>query len=315
MKKYNYLMTGILLIQLTGCAVLTDSQVRNINVFAAAANGYTAYPSEVYKKRADLHLRNELLAALSEPDFGRMDKRVDKAHAQYNLDVALSAKFDKSIQLLAQYAGLLVELSSDRSTKELGGAAAGLGNNLTGLVSAFNTTVPAADSLPSGISGEIANVLLAAGQRLTRSRQAKELQKFIPMGDKLVQATVHNLVEALDSLKGVLDQEKDDFVQNYGNNIFSGKGTGGYDSLRLYYDLKADFETTELLRQKCIACAQHLAAAHSALAKCIAEKRDLPGIIAETQGLISDFQDLGKIASHWSSDIRLPSIPFLNIKL
>ena len=304
-KIILFLAAGISLFGSTGCAVLSDSQIKNINVFAVTASSYTSYPSEVFKKRAELHLRNELLETLSFPDFDHLDKRVDKAKTQYNTDIATSAKFDKSIQLLAQYAGLLVELSSDKFTKDLSGSAASLGTNLTGLVGSFNATVPAADTLPTAMGTEISNVLLAAGRRLVRSKQAKELQKFVPMGDILVQKTVKNLVEALDSLKPLLDQEKKDFVQNYKNVLFS-TGTRNYDSVRQYYDAKVDFENTEALRQKCISVANQLATAHTALTKSIGEKRDLQGIITETQGLITDFQDLNKIAAHWSSDIKLP---------
>ena len=301
-----FLAAGILLSGLTGCTVLSDSQIKNINVFAVTASSYTSYPSEVFKKRAELHLRNELIETLSFPDFDHLDKRVDKAKNQYNTDIATSAKFDRSIQLLAQYAGLLVELSSDKFTKDLSGSATSLGNNLTGLVGSFNATVPVADTLPTAMGSEISNVLLAAGRRLVRSKQAKELQKFVPMGDKLVQKTVQNLVEALDSLQPVLDQEKKDFVQNYKNVLFS-TGTHSYDSVRQYYDAKVDFENTEALRQKCISTAKQLAAAHTALAKSIGEKKDLQGIITETQGLVTDFQDLNKIAAHWSSTIKLPN--------
>ena len=302
-----FLAAGIILCHLTSCTVLSDSQIKNINVFATTASGYTSYPSEVFKKRAELHLRNELLETLSFPDFDHLDKRVDKAKTQYNADIATSAKFDRSIQLLAQYAGLLVELSSDKYTKDLSGSAASLGKNLTGLVGSFNATVPAADTLPAAMGTEISNVLLAAGRRLVRSKQAKELQKFVPMGDKLVQKTVQNLVEALDSLQPLLDQEKKDFVQNYKNVLFSGKGIGNYDSVRQYYDAKVDFDNTEALRQKCISTAKQLATAHTALAKSIGEKKDLQGIITETQGLVTDFQDLNKIAAHWSSSIKLPN--------
>jgi hypothetical protein len=305
--KIFFLAAGIIFFGSTGCTVLSDSQVKNINVFAVTASGYSSYPSEIFKKRAELHLRNELLETLSFPDFEHLDKRVEKARIQYNSDIATSAKFDKSIQLLAQYAGLLVELSSDKYTKELSGSAASLGNNLTGLVGSFNATVPVADTLPEALGSEISNVLLAADRRLTRNKQAKELQKFLPMGDKLVQKTVQNLVETLDSLKPLLDQEKQDFVQNYKNVLFSGKGTGNYDSLRQYYDAKVDFDNTEALRQKCISAAKQLAAAHTALAKSIGGKKDIQGIITETQGLITDFQDLNKIAAHWSSDIKLPN--------
>ncbi|HVV04172.1 MAG TPA: hypothetical protein VHC96_08105, partial [Puia sp.] len=65
----NRMPTGIVPIALfasltlSGCAVLTDSQVKNINAFAATAKSYSAYPSAVLRQRADFHLHSELVVA------------------------------------------------------------------------------------------------------------------------------------------------------------------------------------------------------------------------------------------------------------
>jgi hypothetical protein len=318
MRKYTFLAAGIFILLLSGCAVLSDSQVANINAFSVTASHYSNYPDEIFKKRAALHLDNELLEVLSFSDFNLLDRRVDKARANYNLAIAASDKFDLSIQIIQQYAGLLVELSSDKYTRGLDDNTTSLGNNLGILVSAYNTKLKPTDTIPAAISGELSNVIWALGRRVTRSKQAQALKKFIPLGNVLVASAVKNLVEVLDKdsitgidgkmypgLRTLLAEEKAETIQNYKNLVFTGRSPNTYASIRQYYDVKVDYDNTEALRQKCVTTANQLVKAHNALTNNITEKRDLKGLIKETQDLVTDFQDLGKIAGNWTSDIHI----------
>jgi len=325
MRKYTFLTAGIFVFLFSGCAVLSDSQVQNINAFSVTASHYSNYPDEIFKKRAELHLDNQLLEIISFSDFNLLDRRIDKARANFNAAMATSDKFDLSIQIIQQYAGLLVELSSDKYTQGLDDKTTGLSNNLGILVSAFNTRVKASDTLPVAISGELSNVIWALGRRITRNKQAQALKKFIPMGNVLVAATIKNLVEVLDrdsiqgndgkvfpGLKTLLAEEKAECIQNYRNLVFNGQSPNNYLTIRQYYDIKIDYDNTEALRQKCVTTANQLAKAHDALAKNITEKKDLKGLIKETQDLVSDFQDLGKIASNYAPDIQIKLSDLLN---
>lgn len=327
MRKYTFLAAGIFILLLSGCAVLSDSQVKNINAFSVTASHYTDYPDEIFKKRAELHLANELLEILSFSDFNLLDKRIDKARANFDAAMATSDKFNLSIQIIQQYAGLLVELSSDKYTQGLDNNSTHLGSNLGVLVSAYNGKVKASDTLPTAISGELSNVIWAFGRRVTRNKQAKALKEFIPKGNILVAATIRNLVEVLDNdsiqghdgkgfpgLKTLLAEEKAECIQNYRNLVFNGQSPNNYLMIRQYYDIKIDYDNTEALRQKCVTTANQLAKAHDALAKGIMEKKDLNGLIKETQDLLADFQDLGKIASHYTSDIHIKLPDLLNLK-
>lgn len=318
MKRYTFLTAGIFVLFLSGCAVLSDSQIQNINAFSVTATHYSNYPDEIFKKRAELHLSNELLELLSFSDFNLLDKRIDKARAGYDAAIATSDKFNLSIQIIQQYAALLVELSSDKFTKGLNDNTTHLSTNLGVLVSAYNTKVKASDTLPAVISGELSNVLWALGRRITKAKQAKALKEFIPRGNVLVAASIHNLVEVLDNdsisgkdgksfpgLKTLLAQEKADLMQNYRNLVFNGQSPNNYLMIRQYYDAKVDYDNTEALRQKCITTANQLAKAHDALTKAMTEKKELKGLIQETQDLITDFQDLGKIANLWSPAIQI----------
>jgi hypothetical protein len=297
----------VLAFLLPACSVLSDSQVTNINAFAITASHYSDYPSEVFKKRVELRLETELIGIIPFSDFSKVDGRIEAARATYDTLMALSDTLDKPIQVIQQYAAMLTELSSDRYTRNMNNSSINLGANLDGLVAAFNSV--SKDTVPAGIGGELSNIIWALGRRATRSRQAAALKKFIPLGNVLIASAVNNLTEILgDSfkdrdgnrhrgLKAMLADEKKDCMQNFQNLVFNGRPGNNYTVIRQYYDMKTDYVNVESLRLKCTATAIQLAKAHDALAKNIAEKKDLKEIIKETQDLATDFRDLGRIAA------------------
>jgi hypothetical protein len=306
MKRYLFLLIVVFAFLLPACSVLSDSQITNINVFATTASHYNNYPSAIFKKRAGLHLEYQLLASIQLTDSSLLDMEVNRAKANYDMMMALSAKFDLSIQLIQQYAGLLVELSSDKYTKGMNNSSVGLGANLDGLVSAYNGV--SKDTLPAGIGGELSNVVWALGRRVTQTKQAVALKQFIPRGNILITSAVNSLVEVLDSLKLLVAHDKEAGIVTFHKVVFNGRSNSNgnsYTFVQQYYHWLVDFDNLEALRQKCIVTALQLVKAHQALVKIITEKKDLPGLIKETQDLVTDFQDLGKIAGNWTSDIHI----------
>ncbi len=304
MKKYLFLLIVVAAFLLPACSVLSDSQITNINVFATTASHYNNYPSAVFKKRAGLHLEYQLLASIQLTDSTLLDMEINRARSNYDTLMALSAKFDLSIQLIREYAALLVELSSDKYTKGMNNSSGGLGANLDGLVSAYNGV--SKDTLPAGIGGELSNLVWALGRRVTQSKQAAALKQFIPKGNILITSAINSLVEVLDSLKLLVAHDKEAGIITFHKVIFNGRSiTNSYVSIQQYYHWLVDFDNLEALREKCIVTARQLVKAHEALVKSITEKKDLPGLIKETQDLATDFQDLGKIAGNWTSDIHI----------
>ncbi|HVU56091.1 MAG TPA: hypothetical protein VHD83_13595 [Puia sp.] len=301
----------------TGCAVLTDSQVKNINAFAATAKSYSAYPSAVLRQRADFHLHSELVVASQFTDADAIDHRLDGARKNYNSAIQLSSKFDLSLQLIQQYAGLLTKLSSDQYITDLNAPATSLGENLSSLVTIYNSKVR--DTLPSTLSSSISKVVLLIGKTLTRHKQTAALKEFVLAGDTLIQVTIRNLTTVLDgetftdargntfpSLKSLLATDKDFFIQSYRNVVFGNSGKIDYESTKFYYEELTAYDNTEQLRQAVVQAAKSLAKAHSELAKNVREKKDLKDIIAQTQQLITDVQSAGNIFSEIPVHIKLP---------
>lgn len=304
---------------LSGCAVLTDSQVKNINAFAATAKSYSAFPSAVARQRAGFHLHSEM-TVVSQSQFADADdivRRMDSARKHYNSMVQLSAKFDLSLQLIQQYAGLLTTLSSDHYITDLNAPTTSLGENLSSLVNTYNSKVK--DTLPAGLGNSISKVILMAGRVLTRHQQTSALKEFVLAADTMVQVTTRNLVTVLDgevftdaagrslpSLKTLLSLERDFFIQSYKRAVLSDSSRTNYWSIQFYYDELTAYDNTEALRQGVVQAAKSLALAHAELAKNVKQKKKLNDIIWQTQQLITDVQTAGSAFSSLSGLIKLP---------
>lgn len=319
----NRMPTGIVPIALfasltlSGCAVLTDSQVKNINAFAATAKSYSAYPSVVLRQRADFHLHSELVVASQFTDPDAIDHRLDAARKNYNSAVQLSSKFDLSLQLIQQYAGLLTKLSSDHYIADLNAPTTSLGENLSSLVTIYNSKVK--DTLPSSLGSGISKVVLLIGKTLTRHKQTAALKEFVLASDTLVQVTTHNLVTVLDgesftdgkgntfpTLQSLLATEKDFFMQSYRRVVFGDNTRINYESIKFYYDELTAYDNVEQARQAIVQAAKSLGKAHAELAVNVREKKDLKDIIAQTQQLITDVQSVGNIFAGIPNPVKLP---------
>ncbi|MBN9382027.1 MAG: hypothetical protein J0H74_14765 [Chitinophagaceae bacterium] len=315
----TFILSLVIILSLSGCAVLTDSQVKNINAFAAAAKSYSAFPSAVARQRAEFHLHSEI-TVVSQSQFADADdiaRRMDSARKSYNNMIQLSEKFDLSLQLLQQYAGLLTRLSSDHYITDLNAPTTSLGENLSSLVATYNKKVK--DTLPSSLGTSISKIILMAGRVLTRHRQTSALKEFVLAADTLVQVTARNLVSVLDgetftdaagrplpSLKTLLSLEKEFFIQSYKRSVLSDSSRTSYWSIKFYYDELTAYDNTEALRQGVVQAAKSLALAHAELAKNVKQKKELKDIIGQTQQLITDVQTAGSAFSSLSGLIKLP---------
>ncbi|GGB23415.1 hypothetical protein [Puia dinghuensis] len=290
---------------LSGCAVLTDSQVKNINAFATTTKAYSAFPSAVVKQYADLHRRVELLDATGQPDTALVFSQLERARATYNSNIDMAGKFDLSLQLLQQYGSLLAQLSSPDFVSDLSGPTTDLGGNLDHVIALYNKKVHPA--LPVSLGSDLSKLILLAGEKLTKRKQTKALKQFVLAADTLVQATAKNLADALDvGMQQLLSIDRDRWTRDARSMIASemngaprGMTLRKYQGLQFYYDGVSDWQSAEDLRSQVMKAAASLAQAHAALVKAVREKKDLAGVIDETKQLITDVQPLGPILSKY----------------
>lgn len=282
---------------LSSCSVLTDSQIKNINAFSTSAKSYSNFPGEIFKRKAELRFNEAILRTTQQPSADLIKENLKNAQTAYHTALQLSDKFDLSLQLIQQYAGLLEKLSSGNYIEDLNQNTTALGENLSGLLQTYNAKLPARQ-LPVGIGAALSRAIFLAGERLTKARQAKELKTFIPQGDQLIQTTVKNLIEVFEtdtpSVKELLEGDRTAFVNSYTNIILSNTAKVDYNSIRRYVQTLDAYDNLETMRKQCVEAAGKLAAAHAQLAKNITTKKNLQEIVQETQDLIASVRGLAK---------------------
>jgi hypothetical protein len=296
-------LAPLLCLLFSGCAVLTDSQVKNINAFAATAKSYSAFPSAVVQQYASFNLHTQFVTVSQFRDTVNISRGLNQGRTSYARTLEIATQFDLSIQLLQQYAGLLTKLSSDSYIANLSDPTASLGENFGKLVNIYNAK--AKDSFPPDIGNGISKVILLIGRQLTKHKQTAALKEFVLTCDPLVQITMRNLTTTLEgqtfknsngefaTLQSLLAEGRNAFITSYQKVVFSDPAKTDYNSVKFYYDELTAYATTESLRQSVVTAAKSLARSHAELAKNVQEKKELKELIAETQQLIADAKDAG----------------------
>ena len=307
MRRYLFIL---LLVALSSCSVLTESQIKNINAFGASAKSYSGFPSTVLERRAALHLDEALIRTVQLPTPDQMKENLKNAQNAYNKALQLSDKFDLSLQLIQQYAGLLTRLSANNVVENLDKNTTELGENLSSLVETYNARVPN-NKLSAGVTALLTKAIFLTGERLTRSKQAKALKTFMPQGDQLVQANDKNLVDVFEtdmpSLKSELQDERTTFINTYTNVVLANPSRVDYNSIRKYTEALADYDNLEAMRKACVAAARQLALGHAQLAANIKTKKTVPEIFKETQDLIASVRSLYKLYQGLHNNNNTPS--------
>ena len=229
MRK-GILFATVPIIFLFSCSVLSESQRENINTFARTAKSYSNFPGEAVIKSQQLHYNNDILEASALPDSTQIIRSLDIAKAQFKKGVAFSKKMDVSLELIQKYAALLAQLSSDSFTDDLGKNAKELSGDLNSAVKLFNAQL--STQIPGNVGKGISQIITIIGDRVIKNKQSKALQKFIPIGDTLIQLTMLNLVSALDDdLKPLIESYKATFQIDFKTIIFSHSDKIDYNML------------------------------------------------------------------------------------
>ncbi len=300
LKNLQCLIVFFLLLVLTGCSVLSDSQLKNINVYATAAKSYSVYPGDVIRGYASLNQNNRILKSSGFKDVAAVDAGLNSASGNYNLRINLANQFDLSLQLFQQYTVLLSKLSSGDYVDDLSSNSKLLGENSTNLVTKYNDK--ASKKLPDEVGQKLSDAVFIVGKRWVKSRQAKALKEFIPAGNILVGTMVDNIVAGLEgngqgatSLKDLISLDKSDFKDKYTIIVF-GKPEGiNYPNVKTYYETLNRYDSLETMRVQCVLAAKKIKAGHDKLTQSIQSKKELKEIFSESIDLIADVQKLRKV--------------------
>ncbi len=290
MKKVIW-YASILTIILYSCSVLSESQLTNIHTFATAAKRYSGFPGKVVKKSQELQFNNNVLEASALADPHQIIHSLDVAKAQFEKGKRFSKKTDLSLSLIQKYASLIAQLSSDSYADELGKSTKELSGDLNDAIRLFNGQL--SSQIPANVGKGISQIITIIGDRVIKKKQALALQKFIPIGDTLIQLTTINLISAMqEELKPLIDTYRETFQSEFKTIIFDHVDKVDYNMLQFYLKTNSDYENVEALRTGCIHSAEKMASSHKELKDNILRKKDLKELLNETKDFVSDVAQL-----------------------
>jgi hypothetical protein len=280
MKKLIFI--GAVSIMVCSCATLSKTQIESVNQFARYSGNFSAFPGKIMYELAEIRaIRGVWFAnSLSDPKL-HIDV-LDSVHFNKTHAYNVSEKADITFQVIDKYAQSLALLSSDSYENELAKQTDGFGISLDTLIKRYNRLDISA-GLPEGIGAVTGKLVVMGGRQYIRSKQAREIKRFVPQADTLVAVMTGNLLQFLQSenIDELIRAEEFGINQNYLTYIRQSNGTSRDDDFG-YLELKSRIDGVKQLRSKTITATKSMRTAHGELLDAIQKKKNL---IESLQGL------------------------------
>lgn len=284
-----------LIVLVSSCASLTQSQIECVKQFARTSQDFSAYPSKIIIGLADVRVKKGLyfVNALDDDSASAAAhvEELNKIFLAHKEDIAVSKKVDITFKIIDKYAQSLLLLSSDTHGAGLETQTGILGTNLDSLITTYNA-IPGVTHVPGGLGSVIGSLVMAGGKQFIRSKQAEEIKKFVTQADTLIGVMTHNLLQFLesDNIFILIDHEEKDIPRTYKSFLHHRKPT--LENERDYLDLLRDIDYIKILRAQTIEATGNLRKAHGKLFAELSEKKDIKEIIAELQVLYDDVKNV-----------------------
>ena len=227
------------LLSLSGCAVLTESQIEETNRFAKATDGFAALPGAVIDHQASfeknlrlLEMSNQVLPGHHEgTEEGNIKEArtqaVEKVHKQYLAAQEFYALFKKdqarleqSLQFITTYTKGLKTLIATDDIDELNKQAESLGNSLDKAVDQLKTLgIKTKEGTDLGIVGSAtAGAVRGIGGLMLSYRQARYVKEFTAAYHPHIEAAdkaITTMMTTLASRKETNDRAITSFLQTH----------------------------------------------------------------------------------------------------
>jgi hypothetical protein len=287
-------LVGILIAQ-SGCAILTKSQIEEVNRFAEAAKHYGALPGEPIKQYGALSKLNRLLgvaeATIDSKEEAKSNwQKVNQALAIETQFAADAAEADQAVTVLTEYAEGLQTLTMIDPTEGLDKAAADFGTSLDKAVNGYNTVVrrPHGQSDLKLVGATVAGIVRTTGGIFIRSKQAAYVKSFVTEADPLIEAVTIEIQKLMDKMEGYLGTTQRERLENNFYTFATRRKTIPVDTVTFFADSLEKTNRAVDLSKQAKSGAAALAKAHKQLVMMVSTRRDLQAGLDEIQILIAE---------------------------
>jgi NADH dehydrogenase/NADH:ubiquinone oxidoreductase subunit G len=282
-----------LLIFASGCAVLTPSQVKEVNKFAVAARNYGTLPGTVINSHADIRETEKMLMVSIKKDGDAALGQLEKILEYRKSYKAEADRADSALDILNDYAELLVKLTSDSYTNELQGSVENLSKSIDKGIKEYNEMYSKDFNL---VGSSVALIVRGVGGVYIKSAQSKALKQAITDADPIVKDTTA-AVESLLKLytEDLMENARVDLERAYKMAVKVHGGLLPFRTVSVVGKELVSIDDTVLLANDAMKAAKAFREAHGALVSNVKQKQSLKGIIAQIQVLADEVKAARKL--------------------
>jgi hypothetical protein len=292
----------------TGCAVLTTSQVKEVEKFVKASQSYSELPGALAKSYGVL-IRNNKLLSLTRQEFGQKNKQggIDSAKANDAWKTVQSAykdeaefeaagkQMDAALSVLKTYSDLLTSLVSDNFTDALSESAEKLGKSLDRATDDYNNKYNS-DNPIKKVGGIIAMGVRSVGGIYIRQKQASILKMTIKEANPLI-------INLMNEVKKIASEQLRPSFENYEKN-YIGKEFVSVANKKKRIDISTVafvYDNLYKTRQSIILCdhisiaAENYKNAHDELVKNTRTRKTLKEAIGQIESLSNEVKAANQV--------------------
>lgn len=181
-RKFYHVL--FLLPLLSGCSVLTKSQLDSIQVYSLATQEYSQYPAQLINDFVEVQNSIFLLTSPLIFDPERAAARIFAHQNDQNEILEEAERLDLSFTILKEYVKNLEVLSTPDYFEKFNSNIKNTGTNLDLLVGRYNSQFD--KELPEGIGSLVYQSLVMVGQKSLARQRGNILKDYILKGDPLI---------------------------------------------------------------------------------------------------------------------------------
>jgi hypothetical protein len=307
-EKTRLAVTATTLTLLCGCAVLTDSQVREVKTFAQASADYKDLSGDLVQSYGVLQRNHKLLetahfefgvkGADGVPDATKANaawENIKKAHELEQSADAAAKRMKAALEVLGAYSDILTALVSEKFNDDLQKSSGKLAASLDGAITEYNKAFPKSAPVKA-VGTAVGKAVYIAGAVYTRHRQIEKLREVVALADPLVADIMKNVEDtAANNLLESLRNYEENYLGMQMKEMAIRQHYLDLGSLRLVYEDLARVRSGIAMAGHIAAAARTYREAHKDLVEKTKERMTLKAAIDTVKALKEEVDAANKI--------------------
>ena len=191
---------------ISGCAVLTENQIKAVNQFAKATENYGTTPSAAIKAWAELQITASAAEVTTMQSEQSMWNHIESSFDTYERIIDRSERATKSFEVLELYSKLLKQLTAANYTEALDAKSKDLGEALDSAMEFYNSRFGASISTFGGVA---AGIIRGAGGLYIRAKQSEALKRVVKDADPAINELTSAIIKTATAVELGTDKELD----------------------------------------------------------------------------------------------------------